>query len=154
MWTVAIANGARSARGRIAVSARPAPAPCYQKTLRAETSSRLVFIMAGYEGEPEGIWDEYQWERFLQQQEGTAEKSMRLLEEYLDDPQRDEIIAPEMGWTQLLDVREWNVDFDALPDEDTAEEYEREIDETFRSVETFEGHDLYRAAFALTIWID
>ena len=66
--------------------------------------------MAGYEGEPEGIWDEYQWERFLQQQEGKAEKYMRLLEEYLDDPQRDEIIAREMGWTQLLDARDWSVD--------------------------------------------
>ena len=41
--------------------------------------------MADYEGEPERAWDEYQWERFLQQQEGKAEKYMQLLEEYLDD---------------------------------------------------------------------
>ena len=110
--------------------------------------------MAGYEGEPERVWDEYQWERFLQQQEGKAEKYMRLLEEYLDDPQRDEIIAREMGWTQLLDARDWSAELDALPDEDATEEDDRGIDETFRSAETFEGHDLYRAAFALTIWID
>ena len=110
--------------------------------------------MAGYEGEPERVWDEYQWERFLQQQEGKAEKYMRLLEEYLDDPQRDEIIAREMGWTQLLDAKDWSAEFDALPDEDAAEEDDRGINETFRSAETFEGHDLYRAAFALTIWID
>src|SRR5256886_8438086 len=110
-------------------------------------------IMAGYEGEPERIWDEYQWERFLQHQEGKAEKYMRLLEEYLDDPQRDEIIAREMGWTQLLDARDWSAEFDALPDEDAVEEDDHGIDERFRSEETFEGHDLYRAAFALTIWI-
>jgi hypothetical protein len=109
--------------------------------------------MAGYDGEPERAWDEYQWERFLQQQEGKAEKYMRLLEEYLDDPQRDEIIAREMGWTQLLDARDWSADLDALPDEDVAEEDDRGID-TFGSAETFEEHDLYRAAFALTIWID
>jgi hypothetical protein len=109
--------------------------------------------MAGYEGEPQRVWDEYQWERFLQQQEGKAEKYMRLLEEYLDDPQRDEIIAREMGWIQLLDGRDWSADLDALPEEDVAEE-DRGIDETFGSAETFEEHDLYRAAFALTIWID
>jgi hypothetical protein len=110
--------------------------------------------MAGYEGEPERVWDEYQWERFLQQQEGKAEKYMRLLEEYLDDPQRDEIIAREMGWSQLLDARDWSAEFDALPDEDMTDEDHHRTDETFGSTEIFEEHDLYRAAFALTIWID
>jgi hypothetical protein len=110
--------------------------------------------MAGYEGEPERVWDEYQWERFLQQQEGKAEKYMRLLEEYLDDPQRDEIIAREMGWSELLDARDWSAEFDALPDEDMTDEDSRRTDETFGSTEIFEEHDLYRAAFALTIWID
>jgi hypothetical protein len=110
--------------------------------------------MAGYEGEPERAWDEYQWERFLQQQEGKAEKYMQLLEEYLDDPQRDEIIAREMGWTQLLDARDWSAELDALPDAGVTEEDDADIDEASRSAETFEGHDLYRAAFALTIWID
>ena len=81
--------------------------------------------MAGYEGEPERIWDEYQWERFLQQQESKAEKYMRLLEEYLDDPQRDEIIAREMGWTQLLDARDWSAELDALPDVDMGQHGDR-----------------------------
>ena len=110
--------------------------------------------MAGYDGEPERVWDEYQWERFLQQQEGKAEKYMRLLEEYLDDPQRDEIIAREMGWTQLLDGKDWSAELDALPDVDMAENEDQGGDDTIGSVETFEEHDLYRAAFALTIWID
>jgi hypothetical protein len=110
--------------------------------------------MAGYEGEPERIWDEYQWERFLQQQEGKAEKYMRLLEEYLDDPQRDEIIAREMGWTQLLDPKDWSEELDALPDEFAADENDPSVDETVKYAESFEEHDLYRAAFALTIWID
>jgi len=109
--------------------------------------------MAGYEGEPERAWDEYQWEHFLQQQESKAEKYMQLLEEYLDDPQRDEIIAREMGWTQLLDARDWSEELDALPDEGVTEEDDSGIDRGSRSAEPFEGHDLYRAAFALTIWI-
>ncbi len=108
--------------------------------------------MADYEGEPERIWDEYEWERFLQQQDGKTEKYMQLLETYLDDPDRDEIIAREMGWTQLLDANDWSAEVDALLD--GTEEDEAAIENTSRSAEVFEDHDLYRAAFALTIWID
>ncbi|MBO0694718.1 MAG: hypothetical protein J2P56_01315 [Verrucomicrobia bacterium] len=110
--------------------------------------------MAGYEREPERVWDEYQWERFLQQQESKAEKYMQLLEQYLDDPQRDEIIAREMGWTELLAAKDWTAELDVLPDAEVAEENDPGIDDASRSAETFESHDLYRAAFALTIWID
>ncbi len=110
--------------------------------------------MAGYEGKPEGMWDEYEWERFLQQQDGKTEKYMQLLETYLDDPERDEIIAREMGWTQLLDAKDWSADVDALLDEDATEEDDPDIDKSARLAESFEEHDLYRAAFALTIWID
>src|SRR5213083_2428687 len=108
--------------------------------------------MAEYEGESERIWDEYEWERFLQQQDGKTEKYMQLLETYLDDPDRDEIIAREMGWTQLLDTKDWNAEVDALLDEGVTDD-EEEVN-TNRSAEVFEEHDLYRAAFALTIWID
>jgi len=58
--------------------------------------------MSAYEPEPDRVWDEYEWERFLQQQDHKTEKYMELLEKYLDHPQRDQIIAREMGWTQLL----------------------------------------------------
>ena len=79
---------------------------------------------------------------------------MQLLEKYLDDPQRDEIIAREMGWTQLLDAKDWSAEVDALLDEDPEEEDDLEPEQGAKSVETFEEHSLYRAAFALTIWID
>lgn len=110
--------------------------------------------MAGYQGDPERAWDEYQWEFFLQQQESKAEKYMQLLEEYLDDPLRDEIIAREMGWTQLLESRDWAEELDVFPDDDLAEVSDSAIDDAAKSAAALEGHDLYRAAFALTIWID
>jgi len=110
--------------------------------------------MAEYEGEPERIWDEYEWERFLQQQDGKTEKYMQLLETYLDDPDRDEIIAREMGWTQLLDAKDWSAEVDALLDEGVADDEAAALENTSKSAEIFEEHDLYRAAFALTIWID
>ncbi|HJY53756.1 MAG TPA: hypothetical protein VKD89_07015 [Candidatus Udaeobacter sp.] len=110
--------------------------------------------MAGNWGEPERMWDEYDWERFLQQQDGKTEKYMQLLETFLDDPRRDEIIAREMGWTQLLDAKDWSAEVDALLDESAGEEDEPEIDPAGASGETFQEHDLYRAAFDLTLWID
>jgi hypothetical protein len=113
--------------------------------------------MAGYEGEPEKTWDEYDWERFLQQQDQKTEKYMELLEKYLDDPQRDEIIAREMGWSQLLDSKDWGDEVDALAKDDWRSDDEDSPDDEEQASspsETFEDHGLYRAAFALTIWID
>src|SRR5213082_2408096 len=102
--------------------------------------------MAGFDHQPERAWDEYDWERFLQQQDHKTEKYMELLEKYLDDPNRDQIIAREMGWTQLLDGRDWTQEVDAL--------LEEEEEEKPPPPDSFEDHSLYRAAFALTVWID
>lgn len=108
----------------------------------------LNLYMADFDHEPDGAWDEYEWERFLQQQDHKTEKYMELLEKYLDDPNRDQIIAREMGWTQLLDGKDWTSEVDALLDEESGE-IPREGPDA-----TFEEHALYRAAFALTVWID
>src|SRR5438034_5321221 len=112
--------------------------------------------MAGYEGESEPMWDEYDWERFLQQQDHKTEQYMQLLEKYLDDPQRDQIIAREMGWTQLLNGDTWT-DMDALlADEPGCDENDEAAVEnnSMQLFDGFEDHALYRAAFALTVWID
>jgi hypothetical protein len=109
--------------------------------------------------EPDKIWDEYDWERFLQQQDRKTEKYMELLERYIDDPNRDQIIAREMGWNHLLDKdgREWTESVDSLFDEEMAEadEAEEDCDEEKEDEEDgFEVHPLYQASFALTVWID
>ena len=112
--------------------------------------------MSGYESEPDHTWDEYDWERFLQQQDHKTEKYMELLEKYLDDPQRDQIIAREMGWTQSLSQNEWSDEVDALlAEESESEQADSPSGVSFESgIEGFEDHGLYRAAFALTVWID
>ena len=114
--------------------------------------------MPSYDREPERAWDEYDWERFLRQQDQKTEKYMELLEKYIDDPQRDEIIAREMGWSQLLDDKGWDAEVDALVNDDwRSSDDESSSDEEHRRTpppETFEYHNLYRAAFALTVWID
>ena len=66
--------------------------------------------MADDDFETPEIWDEYQWERFLQQQDRNTEKYFGLLEKYLDHPDRDNIIAKEMGWESFDEERdaEWD----------------------------------------------
>jgi len=111
--------------------------------------------MGGCDDEPERMWDEYDWERFLQQQDHKTEKYMELLETYLDHPQRDQIIAQEMGWTQLLDSKDWSAEVDALLNANEAPDDQNDLaDEGDGAGDTFEDHSLYRGAFALTIWID
>ena len=113
--------------------------------------------------EPEKVWDEYDWERFLQQQDRKTERYMELLEQYIDDPDRDQIIAREMGWPTPVETgeMEWNEDglsfepqgYGGIDDEQ--EEAEESDDEDEENIpESFELHPLYQASFALTVWID
>ncbi len=111
--------------------------------------------------QPEKIWDEYDWERFLQQQDRKTERYMELLERYIDDPNRDQIIAREMGWTHLLneDGERWMESVDELFEEEMEgftdeDEDDAEMDGEPPEGETFEVHPLYQASFAFTIWID
>lgn len=110
--------------------------------------------MAGYDHEPDRAWDEYDWERFLQQQDHKTEKYMELLEKYLDHPQRDQIIAREMGWTQLLNGDDWTDEVDALLADESSSAEDEPAGEVSSGSDGFEDHSLYRAAFALTVWID
>ena len=110
--------------------------------------------MSGFEGERDRVWDEYDWERFLQQQDQRTEKYMELLEKYIDDPQRDEIIAREMGWSEISNDGDWSAEVDALLEEDWRVQEESCADAEEKLSETFQDHVLYRGAFALTVWID
>jgi hypothetical protein len=50
----------------------------------------------------EPAWDEYQWERFLQEQDRRAERYMNLMDRYQGHPDRDNMVAREMGWDHLI----------------------------------------------------
>lgn len=109
--------------------------------------------------QPEKIWDEYDWERFLQQQDQKTEKYMELLEKYIDDPNRDQIIAREMGWYHLLDKdgEKWAEEVDSHFDEIASSalgDEESDEEECFTDEDGFEAHPLYQASFALSIWFD
>src|SRR5260370_31731072 len=97
--------------------------------------------------EPEKIWDEYDWERFLQQQDRKTERYMELLERYIDDPNRDQIIAREMGWTHLLtaDGEKWVEAVDEGFDQELEEELDDDVEDAADDEEGFEVHPLYQA---------
>lgn len=106
------------------------------------------------ESQPEKIWDEYDWERFLQQQERRTERYMELIEKYMNHPDRDAIIAREMGWTHLSndEAKEWEDEVDA-EFEAGLEDEEMDSDDDCRTF-SFEKHPLYRAALAFAVELD
>lgn len=109
-------------------------------------------------GDRDRIWDEYDWERFLQQQDRKAEEYMELLEQYMDHPDRERIIAEEMGWDRVPED-EWDDENDDLPGEkddflEFAHEEARREEEELEASEEWEDHPLYRSAFALTLRVE
>jgi hypothetical protein len=50
---------------------------------------------------PEGKeWDEFDYEKFMRECDARTDKFGELLDKYRDHPDRDRIIAKEMGWTR------------------------------------------------------
>ena len=58
-----------------------------------------------------------------------------------------------MGWTQLLESKDWSAEVDALLDEDASDGEVCDTPDSVTPADTFEDHSLYRAAFSLTIWM-
>lgn len=54
------------------------------------------------ENEPE-IWDEHRWEEFFKESDKRTDKYSQLLDEYMDHPDCERIIAEEMGWDHMLE---------------------------------------------------
>lgn len=50
--------------------------------------------------------DEFGWEKFLRESDRGTERYGKLLEKYMEHPQRDQIIAREMGWTWLEEAQD------------------------------------------------
>ncbi len=95
----------------------------------------------------EDVWDEYQWERFLQTQDRCTEKYFGLLEKYLDHPDRDNLIASEMGWAHAGQENDWEAEFLKDEDEVTEECAEEEFSK-------FASSEVYNDTLRLHQWIN
>ncbi len=56
-----------------------------------------------YDPEDDKSMDEFEWERFMKEADKRTDKYGKLLEKYMDHPDRDQIVAREMGWDKLAD---------------------------------------------------
>lgn len=101
------------------------------------------------------IWDEFKWEEFLKEQDKKVDRYMELFYRYRDDPNRDEIIAREMGWTWFLDEEE-TADEELFDEDDDVEEGEEwkiaaGIEDKSYEVDSFEKSPLYQKAHVFAV---
>jgi hypothetical protein len=54
-----------------------------------------------HEPPEEKEWDEFDYEKFMRESDARTDKYGELLDKYMDHPDRDRIIAKEMGWSWL-----------------------------------------------------
>jgi hypothetical protein len=81
------------------------------------------------EGNEPEIWDEHRWEEFFRESDKRTDKYILLIEQYMDHPDRDRIIAEQMGWTHRLNEsndedKDWLADFD-MDEYEEGEEWKR-----------------------------
>jgi hypothetical protein len=67
-------------------------------------------------------WTEEEWLEDMKRNDARADRFGELLETFMDHPDRDQIVAREMGWNELADdltaAEEQGVDLEALPADD------------------------------------
>lgn len=105
------------------------------------------------------IWDEFKWEAFLKEQDKKVDRYMELFYRYQDDPNRDEIIAREMGWTWLLEKDEEDESESGFADEffddddDEGEEWKiaAGIKDDLSEFDDFHKSPLYQKAHAFAV---
>lgn len=101
-----------------------------------------------FSGEP---WDEYQWERFLQEQDRNTEKYFKLLEQLMDHPDRDELIAREMGWDS---PEEDEAEMEEIADLVCGQELDEMEEDGDNEFEEFARSPIYRDTLQLHRWIN
>jgi len=112
--------------------------------------------MSDDDSEMPDVWDEYQWERFLQQQDKNTEKYFGLLEQYLDHPDRDQIISREMGW-EAFDADEddeWVDASEGLCEEELLTSNAGGVDPEEGEFDQFAKSPIYRDTIKLHAWIN
>lgn len=79
-----------------------------EQTVAEESSNAFAIEIRDDDTEEE--WDEFRCEELLRESDARGEKYRRLLEKYLDHPDRERIVAHEMGWTWLEEALDEKAD--------------------------------------------
>jgi hypothetical protein len=100
------------------------------------------------------IWDEFKWEEFLKEQDKKVDLYTELFYRYQDDPNRDEIIAREMGWSLLLEQGEEvddNFEFDDELEEGEEWKVAAGIKEDLSEFDDLHKSPLYQKAHSFAV---
>ena len=95
-------------------------------------------------------WNEDKWERFMRKSDAQAARYGDLLETLIDHPNRDQIIAREMGWDDEPSSETGTnetVTFDAEPSHDEQPGMDSTADENSDDEDDFRTIPVYQAAF-------
>ncbi|MBI4026746.1 MAG: hypothetical protein HY360_17315 [Verrucomicrobia bacterium] len=68
--------------------------------------------------------DEFQWEKFLKQSDALTDKYMEVLDKFKDHPERDRMVAREMGWHRLDEALDAQESGGAFMSEGSSEDFE------------------------------
>ncbi|MGF1671275.1 MAG: hypothetical protein ACFCU6_12570, partial [Balneolaceae bacterium] len=105
------------------------------------------------ENDPE-IWDEHRWEEFMKESDRRTDQYMHLFKKYEDHPDREKLIAIEMGWFHTLDHFEdennFLEDFFAEEDEE-GEQWKGTTGYEPADFDSFENFPVYIAAHEYTV---
>src|SRR6059058_4231004 len=75
-----------------------------------------------FDEDAERPWDEARWEKEFKLNDARADRFGELLETFIDHPNRDEIVAREMGWNELADDLSAAKESGELDDDDDDDE--------------------------------
>jgi hypothetical protein len=106
--------------------------------------------------------DEFEWEEFMKKSDAKAAKYSALLDKYMDDPNRDEIIAREMGWNTDLEedgierpwLDEMNDAVEEMMEDERSEEWKKAAgipDGSLSGRDELEKDPLYRMGHSFAI---
>lgn len=105
------------------------------------------------------IMDEFMWEEFFKENDKRVDKYIELFERYLDHPNRDEIIAKEMGWDRTDKcINFFEEDYSDDLDDKAGEHWKinagiEDQDEDSDAPNNFRESKLYKMAFNLAMKI-
>jgi len=99
------------------------------------------------------IWDEHRWEAHFQESDRASEKYRKLLEKYMDHPDRDEIIEREMGWEDSKEDERWvdeiNKMLEEYEEDQKAESWKKDagLEDKSDWFDELENNPVYQTAF-------
>ncbi len=84
-----------------------------------------------WEDRGEVAWNEFDWERYLREQDASIVRYRKLYDASSEIPDRIDKVAEQMGWS----VEDWTEEGGEIPDSDDDEEDDEDLD--------FDGDDIY-----------